>query len=50
VQIFEQSPVLELQRGAKPLLRTGAGDVAADFVVLAGNALLQGIAPSWNRA
>jgi len=45
VRIFEHSPVRELRRGAKPALRTDAGEVAADFVVLAGNALLPGIAP-----
>jgi gamma-glutamylputrescine oxidase len=45
VRIFEHSPVLELRRGGKPLLRTDAGEVASDFVVLAGNALMQGIAP-----
>ena len=38
-------PVLALERGAKPVLRTGAGEVVADFVVLAGNALVEGIAP-----
>jgi gamma-glutamylputrescine oxidase len=45
VRIFEHSPVRELRRGAKPVLRTDAGEVASDFVVLAGNALMQGIAP-----
>ena len=45
VRIHEASPVLALERGAKPVLRTGAGEVAADFVVLAGNALVEGIAP-----
>ena len=45
VRIFEQSPVLALERGARPALRTAAGRVDADFVVLAGNALVRGIAP-----
>ncbi len=45
VRIHEASPVLALERGAKPVLRTGAGAVVADFVVLAGNALVEGIAP-----
>lgn len=45
VRIHEGSPVLALERGSKPVLRTGAGEVVADFVVLAGNALVEGIAP-----
>ena len=45
VVIHEQSPVLQLQRGARPQLRTARGNVAAGHVVIAGNALLQGIAP-----
>ena len=45
VQIHEASPVLALERGATAVLRTGAGEVAADFVVLAGNCLVEGVAP-----
>ena len=45
VRIFEHSPVTSLVRGARPLLRTDGGEVQADFVVLAGNALVHGIAP-----
>lgn len=45
VTILEQSPVLQLVRGARPQLRTAQGTVSADHVVIAGNALLQGIAP-----
>lgn len=45
VRIFEQSPVRSLQRGAKPSLRTDEGEATGDFCVLAGNALVQGIAP-----
>ena len=45
VRIFEQSPVLSLERGARPRLRTADGEVEADFCVLAGNALVHGIAP-----
>ena len=45
VRIHEGSPVLSLERGAKPVLRTGSGEVTADFVVLAGNCLLEGVAP-----
>ena len=45
VRIFEHSPVLALGRGTKPVLRTSAGEVEADFAVLAGNALMEGVAP-----
>ena len=45
VQLFEHSPVRELVRGAQPVLRGAEGEVEADFVVLAGNALMEGIAP-----
>lgn len=49
VQIYEQSPVTAIERGARPLVRTAAGEVACDFVVLAGNVYLneygQAVAP-----
>jgi len=45
VRIFEQSPVLSMVRGARPRLRTASGEVEGDFCVLAGNALVHGIAP-----
>ena len=45
VRIFEHSAVTQLDRGAKPVLRTAQGQVQADFVVLAGNAYVRGIAP-----
>jgi gamma-glutamylputrescine oxidase len=45
VRVYERSPVHKLERGARPLLRTDAGELEADFVVLAGNALMEGIAP-----
>ena len=45
VRIFEQSPVLELVRGPRPLLRTAGGTARGDFAVLCGNAWLRGIAP-----
>lgn len=45
VRIFEHSPVLSLERGARPRLRTAGGEVQGDFCVLAGNALVHGIAP-----
>ena len=45
VTIHEYSPVQRLQRGKQPELHTAEGHVRADFVVLAGNAWLAGIAP-----
>ncbi len=55
VQIFEQSTVTQLIRGdgtsthgalaTKPALRTAQGEIEADFIVLAGNAYVQGLAP-----
>lgn len=46
VRIFEDSPVTRLDRRGGPVLVTAQGEVAADFVVLAGNALVHGIAPA----
>ncbi len=43
--LFERTEVTKLERGAKPVLRTAHGEVQADFVVLAGNAIVHGIAP-----
>jgi len=45
VVIHERSPVVELVRDARPLLKTDQGQVRAGFAVLAGNAWLRGIAP-----
>jgi gamma-glutamylputrescine oxidase len=45
VRIFEQSTVVECVHGPRPLLRTAGGSVQCDFAVLAGNALVRGIAP-----
>ncbi len=45
VTVHEHSPVLRLERGPRPVLVTAQGRVEAEFVVLAGNAWLQGIAP-----
>lgn len=49
VRIFEQSPVLQLERGGKPVFRTPGGEVACNFAVLAGNAYVRGIAPELDR-
>ena len=40
VRVFEDSPVFLLERGAKPLVHTAQGQVAARFVVLAANVYL----------
>ncbi|MGE5096545.1 MAG: NAD(P)/FAD-dependent oxidoreductase [Betaproteobacteria bacterium] len=40
VQVFEHSPVLYMERGERPVLKTGEGDVACRFVLLAGNVYL----------
>jgi gamma-glutamylputrescine oxidase len=45
VQIFEHSPVLDLGRGQSLLARTPAGEVRADFAVLAGNCTLADYGP-----
>jgi gamma-glutamylputrescine oxidase len=47
--ISEQSPVLKIERGAKPRVVTAAGAVTADSVVLAGNAYHL-IEPSLSRS
>ena len=38
VRIFEQSPVVSIEHGKRPEVRTAGGSVQADAVVLAGNA------------
>ncbi|MEL1265293.1 FAD-binding oxidoreductase [Pseudoxanthomonas putridarboris] len=45
VRIFEHSRVTELVRGRHPVLKTAQGEVRCGFAVIAGNALLRGIAP-----
>jgi gamma-glutamylputrescine oxidase len=49
VRIYEHSPVLGLQRGAQVVMTTPRGRVRAPFAVIAGNALLAGIAPALER-
>ncbi|AOD14611.1 oxidoreductase [Xanthomonas fragariae] len=44
VRIHEDSAVTRLQDGTPVVMHTAQGSVAADFGVIAGNALLQGIA------
>jgi gamma-glutamylputrescine oxidase len=40
VQIFEDSPVQQLVRGDKPLIKTAGGSVRCSYAVLAGNVYL----------
>ena len=49
VELFELSPVVRLERGTRPVLHTADGALEADHVVLAGNALVHGIAPELDR-
>jgi gamma-glutamylputrescine oxidase len=49
VRICEGSRVLRIARGAKPMLHTATGSVRCDAVVLAGNALVHGVAPELDR-
>ncbi|HEX5756886.1 MAG TPA: FAD-binding oxidoreductase [Arenimonas sp.] len=44
-RICEGSAVTRLERGVRPVLHTARGKVECEFVVLAGNALVKGIAP-----
>lgn len=49
VRILERSKVLKITHGKRPLLHTAHGQVQCDFVVLAGNALIRGVAPDLDR-
>jgi gamma-glutamylputrescine oxidase len=40
VQVFENSPVLYVERGRRPAVKTAQGECHCDFVVLAGNVYL----------
>jgi gamma-glutamylputrescine oxidase len=40
VAIYEDSPVIHVKRGDRPVVRTAIGDIACRFVVLAGNVYL----------
>ena len=48
-QLFENSPVVRVARGAKPLVATAHGEVACDFVVMAGNVYLNETGRRWRR-
>lgn len=45
VQIHEHSPVTRIQRGPRAKVHTAAGVVDAEYVVVAGNAYLDGLMP-----
>ena len=45
VQIYELSRVIAYQSAPNPVLTTSRGDVQADYVIFAGNALLGGLVP-----
>ncbi|OYX25758.1 MAG: oxidoreductase [Rhodobacterales bacterium 32-66-7] len=46
-QIFEGSEVLQLTPGTRVTLKTAAGQVTADHVILAGNGYLAGLEPAY---
>ncbi|TKC92428.1 FAD-binding oxidoreductase [Trinickia terrae] len=45
-QLFAHSRVLEVVRGARPVVRTASGEVRCRFVVAAGNATLGAVLPA----
>ncbi|MBM3179940.1 MAG: FAD-dependent oxidoreductase [Chloroflexi bacterium] len=47
--VYEQSPVIEIQRGAKFTLKTPKGTVTADKIVFATNAYSHLIPEIWNK-
>lgn len=53
VRIFEDAAALHVERSARPLVKTAVGEVACEFVVLAGNVYLDryggAIAPELTR-
>ncbi len=49
VRIFEASPVTRLELGRRVAAETGAGKVAADTVVLCGNAYMDDLVPAIRR-
>ncbi len=49
VRIFEQSPVIEIKAGTPVGVRTPGGQLAADYLVLAGNAHLSRLLPGIER-
>lgn len=45
VQIFENSAILRLERGAQPVVKTGQGEVRCDYVVLGANVYINEYGP-----
>lgn len=45
-RIYEQSPVIAIEPGERPLVRTSQGSVRARFVIVAGNAYLGDLLPA----
>jgi len=45
VRVFERSPVLRIEPGARPIVHTAQGRVSAEYVVVACNAYLDGLIP-----
>jgi glycine/D-amino acid oxidase-like deaminating enzyme len=45
-QLFAHSPVLEVARGARPVVRTATGEVRCRFVAACGNATLADVLPA----
>lgn len=44
-QVFEDSQVVRIDRGSRPVVHTGSGSVTADYVMLAGNAYMGDLVP-----
>ena len=49
VQVFETSAVRRIEHGPQPVLHTDHGRVRCGFAILAGNALVKGVAPELDR-
>lgn len=49
VRVFETSAVRRIEHGPQPVLHTDRGRVRCDFAILAGNALVKGVAPELDR-
>jgi gamma-glutamylputrescine oxidase len=47
--IYEDSTVVDIVHGKKAVIKTDAGSVTADFVVVAGNAYLEGLLPKQQK-
>lgn len=43
--VFEQSPVVQIERKSRPVVRTSLGEVECQYVIVAGNAYLKNLVP-----